>query len=178
MTDTSDWEMTALKTLKVPPSPSAPLFKKAWTAALLGFVLFILSFVLNVYFYERWIGLTQGGYHDIDDLRDLSWLSAIMGVAHFIGTVLMVASIVLVIRGLLINSDRQRSGTILIGTLKKLKWVAIIALMLYLLYLPLAVLGGFFWEFMRLSYYSSSAAFVFLAALPLIVAHALNKHST
>jgi len=146
----------------------------AWTAALLGFALRILTFILNLYWYERWTEFIRGD-HDVDYIRDSNWLNGVMGIAGFISTVLVVASIVFVIRGLLIDNNRQRSGAILIGTLKKLEWVAIIALTLYLLYLPISVL---FWFVSWYSYgaiYISNAAFIFVAALPLIVAHALHK---
>ena len=181
MTDTPDWEMAALEALKAPAFPNARSFKTAWVAALLGFVVILLAFVLNVYYWERWIGYFQGDNYEFDRVRDISRLGAISGYAFGIGTVFMVASIVFVFRGLSIDDDRRRSGTILIGTLERLKWVAMFALVLYLVSAVLRIAFGESWlEFssygvMRLMYYPSGAANVFLAALPLIATHALNK---
>ncbi|OGS57110.1 MAG: hypothetical protein A3K60_04535 [Euryarchaeota archaeon RBG_19FT_COMBO_56_21] len=135
---------------------------------MLGYVLLILSSVLDVFIWERI-------YDPSHDLRDISWLSALSGIIGFIGIVLMVASIVFVIRGLRVDNDRQRSGTILIGTLRSLEWVAIIALTLYLLYLPISLLGYVLESVFLLVFYASGPAFLCLWALPLIVAHALNK---
>jgi len=175
MTYSDDHMMAALK---MPSSSNARrLYKLAWVAALLGFVLRIFDFVLSLYWYARQTEYIRGD-HDIDYIRDYSWLSGIMGIASFIGTVLMVASIVFVIRGLLIDNNRQRSGAILVGTLKKLELVAIIALTLCLLYLPVTFLIWFVSWYSYVVIYMTNAAFVFVAALPLIVAHALYKSST
>jgi len=174
MTYSDDQIMAALKG---PPSPSAPLFKKAWTTALLGFVLLILSFALNIYFWMRWTKIVYGDY-DIDEIRRLSWLNGVTGIANMIGIVLIVASIAFVIRGLLVDNNRWRAGTILIGTLKRLECVALIALMFYLLYVPILILTAFVLgsAYMLASY--SNPAVLFLAAMPLIIAHALNKPPT
>lgn len=163
----------ATEALKEPPSAGAQrLYKMAWIAALLGFVLRILAFILSIYHYERLSEYLHGD-HDIDFIHESNWLNGIMSIAGFISTILMVASIIFVIRGLLIDNNRQRSGAILIGTLKKLEWVAMIALALYLLFLPISYL---FWFVSEDSYgviYMTNAAFIFVSALPLIVAHAL-----
>lgn len=178
MTRTSDREMAALETLKMPLSPGARrLYKMAWVAALLGFVLRILAFIVGLYQQERWTEFIRGD-HDVDYLNESNWLYGIEGIAGFISTVLMVASIVFVIRGLLIDNNRQRSGVILIGTLKKLEGVAIIALALYLLYLPISFLFWFDSEYSYGVIYMTNVAFIFVTALPLIVAHALYKSST
>jgi len=170
--------MAALETLKMPLSPGARrLYKMAWVAALLGFVLRILAFILDLYHWQRWTEYIQGD-HDVDYWNESGWLFGIEGIASFISTVLMVASIVFVIRGLLIDNNRQRSGVILIGTLKKLEWVAIIALALYLLYLPISFLFWFDSEYSYGVINMVNAAFIFVTALPLIVAHALYKSST
>jgi len=156
------------------------LFRMAWIAALLGFVLILLSFVLHVYFWERYIDYFEGGDYSLGE-GDIYRLYTISGYASGIGTVFMVASIVFVICGLSIDYDRRRSGTILVGTLRRLKWVAMFALVLYLLDTVSGIVFGESWlEFgsygvIRLLYYPSSAAHVFLAALPFIVAYALNK---
>jgi len=164
--------------LKMPRSPSARrLYKLAWIAALLGFVLRILDFVLDLYRYERLTGFIRGE-PDFDYIRDSSWLVSIIGIIGFISTVLMVASIFFVIRGLRVDNNRARSGVILVGTLKRLEWVAIVALTLYLLYLPLDLLVVLVSDGSYGVYYMVNAAFIFVAALPLIVAHALNKSST
>ncbi len=178
MTYGDDLTMAALKG---PPSPSAPQFKKAWTAALLGFVLLILSFALSLYWRMRWTMAVYGdrGIDDLSDfLHDFSWLNSVAVVANMIGMVLMVSSIVFVIRGLLVDNNRWRAGTILVGTLKRLKMIALIALMFYLFYVPISILmelafGAAYW--LAFVY---NPAFLFLAALPLIIAHALNKPST
>jgi low temperature requirement protein LtrA len=181
MTQTSDWEKAALTALRVSPSPSAPQYKMAWVAALLGFVAILLSFVIYVYYWERLTDYWQGQGHDIDTIRDISRLGTISGYAFYIGTVFIVASIVLVVCGLSVDDDRRRSGTVLIGTLSKLKWIAIFALFLYLISTVFIIAFGESWlgfssyDVMRLMYYPSRAADAFLAALPLIIAHTLNK---
>jgi hypothetical protein len=175
MTPIPDWETDARSTLKVSSPPSARrVYKMAWTAALLGFVLLILSFALNIYFWIRWTKIIYGD-HDFDEIDRLSWLSSIAGITDMVGIVLMVASIVFMIRGLLAENDRQRAGTILFGTLKRLEWVTLIALMFYVLYLPMLTLIAFVLGSAYMLAYSSNPAFLFLAALPLIVANALHK---
>ena len=178
MTYSNDQMMAALKT---PPSPSTRrLYKRAWTTALLGFVLLVLSFALSFYWRVRW-AIAVYGDHVSEELSDLfhslSWLNSVAVVADMIGMVLVVSSIVFVIRGLLVDNDRWRARTILVGTLKRLKLIALIALMFYLFYVPISILmqlvfGGAYW--LALSF---NPAFLFLAALPLVLAHALNKPS-
>jgi len=169
MTPASDWETAALTALGTsPPSSARRLFKMAWIAALLGFVLLILSDVLSFFFFER---VFDHSY----DIRDISWLSSISSISSLIGIALMVACIIFMIRGLLIENSLQHSGTILLGTLRSLEWVAMIALALYLTYLPLSLLGMVFESPFLLALSYSNPAFLCLWALPVIVAHALNK---
>ena len=156
--------------------PSARLFKIAWSLALLGFILRILFFALDIYWSWRHVEFLRGN-HDTDYLTDVNWLSGIMNTAAFTSTVLMIASIVFVIRGLLNDKNRARSGVILIGTLKKLEWVAVFALTLYLLFLPASFLLSFFsaYSYAYGGVLIANAALIFVSALPLIVAHALYK---
>jgi hypothetical protein len=181
MTQTSDWERAALTASRVSPSPSAPQYRIAWVAALLGFVAILLSFVIYVYYWERLSDSLQGQDHGIDTYREISRLGTISGYAFYVGIVFIVASIVLVICGLSVDDDRRRSGTALIGTLSRLKWVAIFALFLYLISTAFIIAYGESWlkfsyyDVMKLMYYPSRVADAFLASLPLIIAHALNK---
>jgi len=145
---------------------------------LLGFVLLVLSFALSLYWRMRWtIAVYED--HGIDELsdflRDFSWLDSVAVVADMIGMVLMVSSIVFVIRGLLVDNDRWRAGTILVGTLKRLELIALIALMFYLFYVPISILMEFAFSGAYWLAFFFNPAFLFLAALPLVLAHALNK---
>jgi len=185
MTPTPDWETAALAALKVSPSPSArPLFKMAVIIAALGFILVVLSMALYVLFYESWVDQIRNGYPDIEKLNHIARLSSISGYANGVGVVMTVASIVAIIRGLQIQDDLSGSKTALYGALKRAKWVAILSLMLYMLSTVIEIVIGetshdlstdASFNASRLIIYSSDAAFVFLAALPLIAAHALNK---
>jgi len=169
------------------PAQGSSWFKMAMIVAALGFILIVFSMALYVLFYESWIDSIRNGVPDIEELRHITRLSSISGYANGVGVVMMVASIVVIIRGLQIQDDLSGSKTALYGALKRAKWVAILSLMLYMLSTVIEIVIGetshdlsidASFNASRLMIYSSNAAFVFLAALPLIAAHALNKPST
>ena len=184
MTYSNEQMMAALK---VPRPTTAPVFKTAFIIATVGFILVALSMALFVLYYELWIGQVSNGAHGSADFSLLGRLIRISSYAQGIGSVMMVLSIVVMIHGLRIQDDLSGSKAALYSALNRAKWVALLSLMLYALSTVVEIAIGetspdlstdASFKVTRLISYSSFAAFVFLAALPVIVAHALNKPST
>lgn len=87
----------------------------------------------------------------------------------------MVGSIVFVLSGLMAETDKQRPAKILLGILGQLKLIALIALILYVVVLPVSILSGILGSYLIL--YVHIPAYLAIAALPLLIARALNKGS-
>lgn len=169
-------------TPQYPPTaqPGTSVFRAAFVFSIFSLASLIVSFVLYIYYMEGLAGNT----HDWDsDWDQIIRAGAYSGYALHMGTVLMVVSVVLLIRGFMSESQRQRFGLVIANSLPLLQVIALLAVILYAIgtFFDVAYreswldAGGF--TAARLMYYPITAAFVFLAALPLIVANAMQKAS-
>jgi|GEM_PF-1917595 len=151
---------------------SRAMFKRARNLASVGFILYLLSFVLGS-FYDFILNDAIRSA-SIDAIRSYAWLSAVGSFASFAALALLIASLMFVIRGLLDDTDLKRSGRILYQTIASMKWVAMAALILFIVSLPLSVLGVFIWMPILLSAYASGAAFLLLWSLVVMIARRLS----
>ena len=158
------------------PAESRVMFKRAWTFALVGFGLYIVSFIIgsvNTLIFDE--ALRKG---DIDLIRNNAWLSSISSIASFVALALLIASLMFVMRGLLEDADMRRSGQILFKAIPTMKWIVLVALILFIVSLPLTFSDAAMRTPNFLASYASSTAFLLLWMLPVLIAHALNKNST
>jgi len=156
-------------------SQSIPLFRKAWAVAFIGYLLLLVGLVLGAFHYELFMNSVYGGHPDVEYIEDISWMSAVESCAHFAGILLIIACIVLMTRGLLFDGGLQRYGVVLFGALSTLKWLAMAALLLYLLSLVVMALEVVVGQWMRFSIVSTTVASILLWTLPVAVAHALGR---
>lgn len=125
--------------------------------------------------HELWLQIVYDG-NGFDDLPDISWIGGISGFVGVAGYALMIASLFLIMNGLMIDRNLSRSAPALAKTLGTIRWIALLALILYLLYIPLTVAESFLLQEPRLAYYFSGVPFVLLWASLLVVARSLKDH--
>ncbi len=171
-----EWRMRAAEAAMGPPHRSVrKTYRSAWIVALVGFLILSISVIIQSLYWGQAFRSLYSDRMDIDSLRSLSVLLSAASLLSFAGIILMVTCIVLVIRGLRAEKNRQRSGAAIVRSLRGLEAVALIALALYLIDMPLMVLASFLESpaLMVISY--SNPMLLAIAALPLLLAHALNN---
>jgi hypothetical protein len=172
-------DSTQTTTLRLSWSLGSSPFSKAVIVLAVGLVLLVVGLILQIYYYEQWIGFHRGdiSMNELDSLRNIERIS---GYAADFGDIATVVGLVFIIQGVVLR-QWNREGFAWLGQtrLTKVKWLLVLAVA----FLTIAPLVRILYEvnfdvgydmLMRI-YYFSACSWVLATAAFLLIAVEFRK---